>query len=105
MNIIFTAAEVGVSYLFPQVGAALQTYRYARTAYSVGRIAASYMTGDIVGGSIELARAASREACLQQRDNCISACMRSGMWSPGVDTGACVLGCDMAYRTCVAMLA
>ena len=58
MNILFYVGEIAVSYAFPQVGAAVATMRYARTAYNVAKAFASIFSGDVAVGGFSLASAA-----------------------------------------------
>ena len=99
MNYLFLAAELGVSYAFPEVGAAFMTCRYAYTAYNVAKAAVSYFSGDAASGTINLLRAATAAECLNQRDICVRTCM-SGLYGP-TDAASCVVGCDLAYRVCL----
>ena len=43
MNVLFYVGEKAVAYAFPQVGVALTTVHYARTAYNVARASASIL--------------------------------------------------------------
>lgn len=54
MNTLFYVGEKVVTYAFPQVGAAVTTIRYARTAYSVARASASVFSGDFVSVGFSL---------------------------------------------------
>ncbi len=54
-GIILAAAEMGMSYAFPQVGVALKSVRVLKTTYDIGKIVVSYATGDIISGASAVA--------------------------------------------------
>ncbi|MCB9092860.1 MAG: hypothetical protein H6620_09900 [Halobacteriovoraceae bacterium] len=93
-------AETAVCYAFPQLGAAVQVARYARTAYNVAKISVSVFTGDIVGAASGIALEALRaRSCEDDERTCVMACHA---FNGGMEAGACLVGCRLAYLACKA---
>lgn len=100
MNYLFNVAEMGVSYFFPQVGAALWGYKGVKTAYQVSKVAMGALSGDptTVFTAAKLAgRAAAESTCEDSLEICIKATME---FQSGVGTGCGVIGCHAAYLIC-----